>query len=99
MDSAIVEAYALAFGLRLQRSLADTGTYAPVVIDRPAALANIMADIEGRGGLAHLVNIELYSVLYYKSARALPSAAAIQCTRGSGRSRRSFHTLGPRSSD
>ena len=49
MDAAIVEAYALAFGLRLQRFLADKGTYAPVVIDRPAALANIMAEIEGRG--------------------------------------------------
>ena len=49
LDPAIVEAYALAFGLRLQRCLADKGTYAPVVIDRPAALANIMAEIEGRG--------------------------------------------------
>ena len=49
MGVAIVEAYALAFGLRLQRCLADKGTYAPVVIDRPAALANIMAEIEDRG--------------------------------------------------
>ena len=40
-DSSVVEAYALAFGLRVQRSLADKGTYGPVVIDRPAALPNI----------------------------------------------------------
>ena len=51
-DPAVVEGYAIAFGLRVQRSLADQGTYAPVVIDRPAALSNILAEIEGAGTYA-----------------------------------------------
>ena len=43
----MVEACAIACGLRVQRGLADNGFAAPVVIDRIAALSNSLAEIEG----------------------------------------------------